>query len=168
MFNIILDFALGLVPLLGDVADALFRANTRNAVVLEEYLRKKGAKSLQAQGQRVPIIDPSDPDEFDRQEHRPPPEYSTVPPTRQSSLAQGGNHITKGQPSNGNGQRQQQALPQQAPVRELSGGGGGFFGFGSKKNKQPDPERGMDMGRRQDNSQDMPTRQKSTLQKNRY
>ncbi|OAA58053.1 PH domain containing protein [Niveomyces insectorum RCEF 264] len=40
-FNIILDFALGLVPFIGDVADAVFRANTRNAWILEEYLTKK-------------------------------------------------------------------------------------------------------------------------------
>jgi len=163
MFNIILDFAVGLVPFLGDVADALFRANTRNAVVLEEYLRKKGAKALQVQGQRIPTIDPSDPDEFDRQEHSPPPAYSTVSPTQQGSQAQGGSRqITKGQPGNGQGQ----AVAQQAPIQEQRGGGG-FFGFGSKKNKQPDPERGMDMGRPQDSSQDTPTRQKSTLQKNR-
>lgn len=41
MFNIMLDFALGLVPLLGDLADAVFRANTRNAWLLETYLVKK-------------------------------------------------------------------------------------------------------------------------------
>ncbi|KAJ9151891.1 Ph domain-containing protein [Pleurostoma richardsiae] len=41
LFNIVLDFALGLVPFLGDLADAVFRANTRNAWILEEYLIKK-------------------------------------------------------------------------------------------------------------------------------
>ena len=41
MFNIALDFGLGLIPLLGDVADAVFRANTRNAWLLETYLLKK-------------------------------------------------------------------------------------------------------------------------------
>lgn len=41
IFNIALDFGLGLVPLLGDVADAIFRANTRNAWLLEVYLTKK-------------------------------------------------------------------------------------------------------------------------------
>ncbi|KIH93701.1 PH domain protein [Sporothrix brasiliensis 5110] len=40
-FNIMLDFGIGLVPFVGDVADAMFRANTRNAWVLEEYLIKK-------------------------------------------------------------------------------------------------------------------------------
>jgi hypothetical protein len=41
IFNIALDFGLGLIPLLGDVADAVFRANTRNAWLLEMYLTKK-------------------------------------------------------------------------------------------------------------------------------
>lgn len=38
MFNIMLDFGIGLVPFLGDVADAWFKANTRNAWLLEDYL----------------------------------------------------------------------------------------------------------------------------------
>lgn len=41
MFNIALDFGIGLVPLLGDVADAFYRANTRNAWLLEVYLTKR-------------------------------------------------------------------------------------------------------------------------------
>ncbi|KAK1769250.1 hypothetical protein QBC33DRAFT_557298 [Phialemonium atrogriseum] len=40
-FNIALDFALGLVPFIGDIADAVYRANTRNAWLLEVYLTKK-------------------------------------------------------------------------------------------------------------------------------
>ncbi len=41
LLNIVLDFALGLVPFLGDLADAVFRANSQNAWILEEYLVKK-------------------------------------------------------------------------------------------------------------------------------
>jgi hypothetical protein len=44
-------------------------------VVLEKYLRQKGAAALKAQGQAVPVIDPSDPDEYDIQmieQHGPP------------------------------------------------------------------------------------------------
>lgn len=41
MFNVMLDFGLGLIPILGDIADAVFRANTRNAWLLEMYLTKK-------------------------------------------------------------------------------------------------------------------------------
>jgi hypothetical protein len=40
-FNVMLDFALGLVPILGDFADVLYRANTRNAWLLESYLVKR-------------------------------------------------------------------------------------------------------------------------------
>jgi hypothetical protein len=66
IFNIFLDFGIGLFPFLGDIAGAFFRANTRNAVVLETYLRKKGAKALKTQGQ-LPPTDPTDPNVFDRQ-----------------------------------------------------------------------------------------------------
>lgn len=38
MINIMLDFAIGLVPFLGDIADAWFKANTRNVWLLEDYL----------------------------------------------------------------------------------------------------------------------------------
>lgn len=41
LFNIMLDFGIGLVPFVGDIADALYRANTRNAWLLEVYLQKK-------------------------------------------------------------------------------------------------------------------------------
>ena len=41
VMNIVIDFAVGLVPFLGDVADALFRANTRNAVALEKMLNNR-------------------------------------------------------------------------------------------------------------------------------
>ena len=39
--NIFIDFYLGLLPLVGDIADALFRANMRNAAILEYHLRNK-------------------------------------------------------------------------------------------------------------------------------
>ena len=68
IFNIGLDFAVGLVPLLGDLADAVFRANTRNAVILERYLREKGKRNLRASGAPLPAADPSDPAEYDRME----------------------------------------------------------------------------------------------------
>ncbi len=45
---------------------ALFRANTRNAVELEKFLRKRGTARLEAQGYTIPVIDPSDSTEYDR------------------------------------------------------------------------------------------------------
>ena len=155
--NIVLDFGIGLVPFLGDIADALFRANTRNAVVLEKFLRAKGAKALKAQGQRIPTIDPSDPDEFDRFEDEevngPPPPYSGGSPTRQGTQ----------RIDNGHGRSTQDRVP----VQEERGGW--FSGFGSKK-KQPDVERGTDL-RRNEPLPSLPDsgsrRDKSTLQKTR-
>ncbi len=122
LFNIILDFGIGLVPFLGDVADALFRANTRNAVELEKFLRAKGAKNLRMSGVPLPAIDPSDPEHFDaqvRHEDGPPPQYSTQ--TQQD----GGGHAQS---------------PQTAPVPEKQRGSGWF---GGSKKKQPDVEQGQ-------------------------
>ncbi|KAL5598807.1 hypothetical protein BROUX41_003859 [Berkeleyomyces rouxiae] len=66
LLNIMIDFGVGLVPFLGDVVDAVFRANTRNAALLEAHLREVGRKSLRKSGLPIPDIDPSDPAEFDR------------------------------------------------------------------------------------------------------
>jgi hypothetical protein len=40
-------------------------------VVLEKYLRQKGAAALKAQGKAVPAIDPSDPDMQMIEQHGP-------------------------------------------------------------------------------------------------
>ncbi|KAH8674834.1 hypothetical protein BGZ60DRAFT_373083 [Tricladium varicosporioides] len=49
IFHLMIDFAIGLVPFIGDVADMVFRANTKNTALLEKYLRKKGNNTLKAQ-----------------------------------------------------------------------------------------------------------------------
>jgi len=85
-FNIVVDFGIGLVPLVGDLVDALFRANTKNAVILEAYLREQGEKTLKAQGQVVGH-DPTDPDEYDRMlaGQMTPPKISSGQPSRHAS-----------------------------------------------------------------------------------
>jgi hypothetical protein len=140
--NIILDFGLGLCPLVGDIADALFRANTRNAVVLEKHLRQKGAKALKAQGHSTPPVDPSDPNEYDRQlreEHGPPPQY-TGQTTQQDRQAEnhGQTHST------------------QARVHQERGGGW-FSGFGSKK-RERDVEHGSELQMREEANPAVATR----------
>lgn len=35
--NVVFDFLLGLLPVLGDILDVLFRANIRNAALFEHY-----------------------------------------------------------------------------------------------------------------------------------
>jgi hypothetical protein len=75
LFNITLDFVIGLVPFLGDLADAVYKCNTRNAVILEDHLREKAAardkkrrKSDRQLRQEPDPIDLSIPEEFDRYE----------------------------------------------------------------------------------------------------
>jgi len=81
MMNIAFDFVIGLVPFVGDLADALYKCNTRNAILLEKHLREKGARALAGKQQQRPV-DPSLPEEFDKYDEdneahggpsRPPP-----------------------------------------------------------------------------------------------
>ncbi|OZJ04869.1 hypothetical protein BZG36_02601 [Bifiguratus adelaidae] len=44
--NVMIDFVLGIIPFLGDLLDALYRANTRNAQIVEEYLVMTRLKEL--------------------------------------------------------------------------------------------------------------------------
>lgn len=41
LMNVIIDFVIGLVPFLGDIADTFFRCNTKNAVALEKMLNAR-------------------------------------------------------------------------------------------------------------------------------
>jgi Domain of unknown function (DUF4112) len=86
MFNVAVDFVVGLIPFLGDLADMAFKANTRNAIVLENFLRERGAENLRKQG--IPQQqDPSLSANYDRDEQedivnqqpiaRPQPAYQS-------------------------------------------------------------------------------------------
>ncbi|KAF1814927.1 hypothetical protein P152DRAFT_447213 [Eremomyces bilateralis CBS 781.70] len=41
LFNIIVDFGVGLIPFVGDLADAAYKCNSKNVRLLEEHLDKK-------------------------------------------------------------------------------------------------------------------------------
>lgn len=70
-FWAIIDLIVGFVPFIGDIFDAVIKANARNAIYLEEHLREKGKKNLRKSGLPLPEVDPSDPREFDRAEREP-------------------------------------------------------------------------------------------------
>lgn len=53
LFNIIVDFLIGLIPIVGDIVEVMYKANSRNALVLEKHLKKKGQIAL---GLREPPI----------------------------------------------------------------------------------------------------------------
>jgi len=157
--NVLIDFMVGLVPFVGDLADAVFRANTRNAVELEKFLRKKGAAALSASGHQIPVLDPSDPDEYDRhmnEQHGPPPGYTSNAPLSNGTQPQGNG---SGNSSNG---PSYPVRPQDARVAQpKQGGTGGWFGFGGKSRAQDVESDGI-------RQQAAPIRNKSTLQKNRF
>ena len=52
LFNMLLDFLVGLVPFVGDLADAAFKCNTRNVKLLEKHLDKKYKPSTSNRDER--------------------------------------------------------------------------------------------------------------------
>jgi hypothetical protein len=59
-FNIGIDFAVGLLPFVGDLWDAMYRANSRNAWLLEVYLKEKAAAEREHLEQNL-ILNPAVP-----------------------------------------------------------------------------------------------------------
>ncbi|GAP89286.1 putative PH domain-containing protein [Rosellinia necatrix] len=140
-FWLVIDLVIGLVPFVGDLADAMVLANTRNAAALEEHLRQKGKKNLRASGKPLPASDPSDPVEFDRLHTETPNTSRPIQnrePTNQPS--------TRHAPQTSGVVSTQRPLPQPAPARvhddRQGRSGGGFFGFGRKKSRPTDIEAG--------------------------
>ncbi|EWZ35065.1 hypothetical protein IWW34DRAFT_847503 [Fusarium oxysporum f. sp. albedinis] len=122
MFNIIIDFVIGIVPFAGDIVDAAFKANTRNAALLEQHLREEGRKNLKKSGLPVPAIDPSDPEQFDRLQAQDPPEYVSNPPSRNPSMSERRRHSRSR--SRDRRRDDRPIEPEPARVRESRG----FFG----------------------------------------
>lgn len=114
VMNIIIDFVIGLVPFLGDIADTFFRCNTRNAVALEKMLNAR-VKSLEKQAgaltDRVHEVGP---------EEAQPPAYS-----------ESDRHNTAGVHA---------GLQRPAKAKSSTRGGGGWFG--GRQGPNADLERG--------------------------
>ncbi|KAI6090392.1 hypothetical protein F4821DRAFT_29910 [Hypoxylon rubiginosum] len=149
---VLIDLIAGLVPFVGDIADAVILANTRNAIALEEYLRKKGKKNLRASKLPVPDVDPSNANEFDRFNATDSPAHasSRAAGTRQAETTAGQSRRADYPPQESGVEqtRQSQPLqpsqPAQARVHDdrRGGSGRGFFGFGSKRSRPADVEQG--------------------------
>lgn len=122
--NIAFDFVIGLVPFLGDLADAMYKCNTRNAVLLEKYLRKQGELNVKRAGQRLPAVDPSLPEEYDNDDDDlgPPPRYDGVVENNRTRTIE-------------------PARPEIAQVPTETRGGLGWFG-GSRRDRPDDLEMG--------------------------
>ncbi|KAJ4116232.1 hypothetical protein NW768_011021 [Fusarium equiseti] len=122
VFNVLVDFVVGLVPFAGDLVDAAYKCNTRNAALLESHLREEGRKNLKKSGLPVPAVDPSNPDEFDRLQAQDPPEYVSNPPSRNPSMSERRQHSR----SRSRDRRREDRPAEPAPVRVRESRG--FFG----------------------------------------
>lgn len=97
--NMAIDFAIGLVPFIGDIADAAYKCNTRNVVLLEKELRERGRKRVKGTPE-ANVADPSLPQEFDyeneerllNQQNGPPPRYTSTRESRRSRRDRAGGH----------------------------------------------------------------------------
>lgn len=49
--NVMIDFAFGLVPIVGDIVNVVYKANSRNSLLLEKHLREVGQKNLKVSEQ---------------------------------------------------------------------------------------------------------------------
>lgn len=134
--NILFDFGIGIIPFIGDLADAAFRANTRNAALLEAYLREQGKENLRKSGQPLPAVDPSDPEHFDRLQVQDPPEYVSSPPSRHESMSDRPPRSREGREGREGRHSRHPSQPEPARVRE----GRGFFG--RNKSRPHDVEMG--------------------------
>ncbi|KAI8337827.1 hypothetical protein EDC96DRAFT_346186 [Choanephora cucurbitarum] len=60
MFNIGVDFVIGLVPVIGDLMDIMYKCNTKNAILFENYLiqrrREQMAPSLHRKQASAPAV----------------------------------------------------------------------------------------------------------------
>lgn len=138
LINIVFDFFIGLVPFLGDIADAVYKCNTRNAILLEKYLREKEANADKKRARREHDpqrhqrpVDLSLPEEFDRyyDDMAPDPPGYTQDPASESMPLEHGNHSPG--PA-----RPDPAHRGKSPRRNKSRSGGG-------KQKQRDLEAGL-------------------------
>ncbi|KAI1437750.1 hypothetical protein GGR50DRAFT_692016 [Xylaria sp. CBS 124048] len=140
-FWLLVDLLIGLVPFVGDVADALVLANTRNAAALEAHLREKGRKNLRSSGLPIPASDPSDPAEFDRLQ-------SGSPGTSRLPLDDGPSQSQHTPHTSGVTSGQSEPAPARVHDNQRGRSSRGLFSFGSKKSKLTDVEAGIAAGNR--------------------
>ena len=133
IMNVVIDFLIGLVPFIGDLADAFFRCNTKNAVLLEKYLDERAKKARNAAR-----VENGRPMEFIGNHHE---EYHEQPiqmqsPPRYENGSVGRDHVT------GN-EHPPPAPPKPTATRPDGRGGGGWFrNFSGQGNSDRDLEAG--------------------------
>ena len=125
VMNIIIDFVIGLVPFLGDVADTFFRCNTRNAVALEKMLNarvKASEKRTAALTDRVHEVGSEEalPPAYTESDRRRTPDAEPAiqkPPKTKSSMRNGGGWFGGRQGTDADLERGETVVPPKPPRR---------------------------------------------------
>ena len=119
MMNIIVDFFIGLVPLLGDIADTFFRANTRNAVALEKMLEERVKRQAgSASGRGTQRIETGSSEKRSASQHRESDERRqepiAMPPRAKSATRAARDYMGRG----GSRERDLERGEGQVPMRQ--------------------------------------------------
>jgi Domain of unknown function (DUF4112) len=99
-FNILVDGLIGLVPILGDLADGIYKCNTRNVSILEAELEKRGRARIAEQQAAV----------------------------GQATIAESREMRTNSGPSPARTLTEKPKMPEAAYASQQSGGGRSWFG----------------------------------------
>ena len=159
--NVMIDCVIGLVPFLGDIADCLYRCNTKNAALLWKMLDERGKRAEKAAGaagatdnNNNTIISQQPRLQQQVEEHEmtetqgPPPQYQKA--------TTGANTDDRPRPEQ----------PDRHEKARSGGGGGGWLGrFSSRAQQERDVERADDNPN--PNPTQPPRRSESKLQKPR-
>lgn len=92
--NLVIDFVIGLIPILGDLADAAYRCNTKNVILLEDALVKRAKRRQGTAGVDAQIGDrPADDSHLGAGEYEEnssdclPPRYASTKSPRRTEPA---------------------------------------------------------------------------------
>ncbi|MCJ1247735.1 hypothetical protein MMC30_004950 [Trapelia coarctata] len=141
ILNIIFDGLVGFVPLLGDLGDAVFRCNKRNANLLEKMVESRNAR-WRKQGKLPPLATEMTPGSDGRITTQPslttmsyPSNLQTTnlgPPSRHENSYEDRDYSFHNEP----------ARPEPARLNNSTGGGRGWFGRLMDPHKERDVELG--------------------------
>lgn len=124
LFNVGIDFGIGIVPILGDIADAYWKANTKNVRVLEKHLDDKyKPKEIKTPRWMPPatVIEEFSDDEDDR--------GHLIRPSHRTAAGDAGAAGAAG-------------VRRPEPTADRQTRGGWFSGWTGSKRREPDVERG--------------------------
>jgi len=141
LLNIIVDFAVGLIPFVGDLIDAAFKANTKNVRLLERHLDQKYKPDSLKKDAR----DYAGVDKAERQKKRKSGIFSKRDPPPATAFedfddeAEDRRRFVREQDSE-DGYSVREPERTRAPEDRRGGGGGGGYFSGSRQGSRREPE----------------------------